>query len=74
MTEKTTSKRVKFKIKIDQEKCIGCGSCVAVCPEIFKINDEGKVEAIVEEIEKLGCSKTAEENCPVKAIEVYPVK
>ena len=22
-----------FKVTIDKEKCIGCGACVAVCPE-----------------------------------------
>jgi len=31
-------------IKIDQEKCIGCGTCVSMCPKCFKMNDEGKAE------------------------------
>jgi len=32
------------KLVVDQEKCIGCGTCVALCPEVFKLNDEGKAE------------------------------
>ena len=27
---------------VDKEKCIGCGTCVAICPEVFDIGDDGK--------------------------------
>ena len=27
---------------VDKEKCIGCGACVALCPEIFDIGEDGK--------------------------------
>lgn len=28
---------------IDQEKCIGCGTCVEICPlDTIRLNDEGK--------------------------------
>lgn len=30
------------KIIIEREKCIGCGSCVALCPKYFKMGDDGK--------------------------------
>jgi len=72
--EKTTSNGVKYKIKLDKNKCIGCGSCAAVCPEVFRMGEGGKSEMIQEEIEKLGCAKTAEESCPTKAIEIIPIK
>jgi len=62
-----------FKIKLDKEKCIGCGSCVAVCPGNF-VMENGKAKAIKEEIENLGCNKMAEEVCPVSAIEVQAIK
>ncbi|PIZ90306.1 ferredoxin, partial [bacterium (Candidatus Moisslbacteria) CG_4_10_14_0_2_um_filter_36_61] len=32
---------MNYKIKLDKEKCIGCGSCAAVCPEVFKVGDDG---------------------------------
>lgn len=27
-----------MKIKVDQAKCIGCGACVATCPECFEMD------------------------------------
>jgi len=30
--------------KVDQEKCIGCGTCIAMCPDCFKMNNDGKAE------------------------------
>jgi ferredoxin len=27
------------KVIIDQEECIGCGSCQDICPEVFKLNE-----------------------------------
>jgi ferredoxin len=32
-----------MKVKIDQEKCIACFSCVAICPEVFEGKDDGTV-------------------------------
>ena len=29
-------------VKIDEEKCIGCGSCSAVCDEVFEMGDDMK--------------------------------
>ncbi|MBU3912979.1 MAG: ferredoxin [Nanoarchaeota archaeon] len=52
------------KIKIDKEKCIGCGACEAVCPESFKM-DDGKAKFTG----KTGkCAKEAVDSCPVQAI------
>ena len=28
-----------------EEGCISCGTCVAVCPEVFRFNDDGLAEA-----------------------------
>ena len=30
------------KIILQREKCIGCGSCWAVCPKHFELADDGK--------------------------------
>ena len=38
-----------MKAVVDQETCIGCGLCPSVCPEVFKMNDDGKAEEIVNE-------------------------
>jgi len=55
-------------IKIDQNKCVGCGMCAGLCPETFKMNPNGKAEVINEKI--TDCAKNAAENCPVEAIKV----
>jgi ferredoxin len=35
------------KVYVDEEECIGCGSCEEICPEVFKLNeDTDKAEVI----------------------------
>lgn len=36
------------KVYIDEEECIGCGSCEEVCPEDFKLNDETDKAKVIE--------------------------
>ncbi|MHC1716430.1 MAG: ferredoxin [Candidatus Dojkabacteria bacterium] len=33
-----------MKVSIDKEKCVMCGSCVAICPEVFEMKDDGSVD------------------------------
>lgn len=33
-----------MKVHIDKEKCAACGSCVAICPEVFEMKDDGSVD------------------------------
>ena len=55
------------KIKVNKEKCIGCGACVSTCPASFEMF-EGKAREKVKEVKKITCEKEAEEVCPVQAI------
>jgi ferredoxin len=55
-------------INVDQNACIGCGSCAALCPDTFKLGGEGKSEVISQE--NIECAKGAAEACPVQAITV----
>jgi ferredoxin len=59
-----------MKAVVDQETCIGCGLCPSMSPEVFQMNDDGKAEAIVDEVsgELVDSAKEAEESCPVNAI------
>jgi len=57
-----------LKPKIDKDLCIGCGACVALCPEVFELKEDGK--AYVKnpaDCSKYDC-KPAKESCPVDAI------
>ena len=60
-----------MKLRVNQDTCIGCGACQAVCPEAFEINDEGLATTIVDEIYDniKDDALDAKEGCPVGAIE-----
>ena len=53
-------------VKVDKNKCVGCGMCAGLCPETFVINADGKAEVINSEV--TSCAKNAAENCPAAAI------
>ena len=65
-------------IKLEREKCIGCGSCQALCPKYFEIIDDGKshikdstkqeIEEL--EVEKIECAESAADTCPVQCIHI----
>ncbi|MEM5798268.1 MAG: ferredoxin [Candidatus Aenigmatarchaeota archaeon] len=59
----------KFKVEVDKGKCIGCGMCASVCPDIFELKG-GKAHVKKAQLDKPGCSTEAESNCPVRAIRV----
>ena len=55
-----------MKVKIDEEKCIGCGACESACSSAFKMNNNMKAEFIGKGKEK--CIKEAVDSCPTQAI------
>ena len=60
-----------MKLKVDKEKCIGCGQCVGICSEVFDFDDDNLAKVITDEVPKElnEEAKTAMENCPTSAIE-----
>lgn len=68
-----------MKIIQEHEKCIGCGSCVAICPKYWKISDDGKAKPVGSkakgsnfelEIDELECNQEAADVCPVQCIKI----
>ena len=70
-----------MKIIFEREKCIGCGSCVAICPEFWEIAEDGKSHLKNSkrdlktgndelEITKVKCGQDATDVCPVQCIHI----
>jgi len=68
------------KIVHEREKCIGCGSCVALCPKFWEMADDGKSTLIGSEknpegnfeleVEEIECNQKAADACPVQCIRI----
>jgi len=56
---------------VNKEKCIGCGLCTSLCPDVFELGDDGKAQVKKgADLEKnKDCIKESKESCPVSAIE-----
>jgi ferredoxin len=59
-----------MKIFLDEDKCIGCGVCCQVCPDVFSLNEATGVTRILRSDTAEACVKEAEESCPVSCIRV----
>ncbi|MBI5732171.1 MAG: ferredoxin [Candidatus Magasanikbacteria bacterium] len=58
-----------MKIIVDQEKCIGCGTCLALASKSFTWNAEGnKAVPIIPPGDEEKDIKEAAAACPVQAI------
>jgi len=60
---------IPMKIELKKQKCIGCGMCVNLCPEVFELKDgksQVKEKANLEKYKD--CIKQAIDSCPVGAI------
>ena len=64
-----------MKAKVN-ENCIGCGSCIAMCEEVFEFNDNGFAEAKDKELtdEEKEMVNNIILMCPVEAISVEEEK
>ena len=55
------------KIIVNRRLCEGYGVCTSICPQIFKLDAEGKVEVINQDYQNPDCQR-AIDSCPVQAI------
>ena len=53
---------------VDVDLCIGCGSCVEICPEVFELRDD-KAWVISNKCDTCDCQEAANV-CPVEAIKI----
>jgi ferredoxin len=61
-----------MKASVDQEGCISCELCTSICPAVFSMNDNGKAEAIEDDIpeDSLQEAEDARDGCPVSVIDL----
>jgi ferredoxin len=72
-----------MRIVHEKYKCIGCGTCISVCPSLFKMGSDGRAylkepdieynkerEEEVKIVEQAGCAKEAADICPVQCIRI----
>lgn len=55
-------------LKLDQEKCVACGTCLLVCPHAVLSLTNGKID-IVNRDACMECGACSQ-NCPVNALSV----
>jgi ferredoxin len=67
-----------MKLRLERNECVGCGSCVALCAELFDIASDGRSsikdvelkDVQEKELDEVSCSKDAAESCPVNCIHI----
>ena len=59
-----------MKVEVDYSRCIGAGTCVEICPDVFELRDDGLAQ-VKQSNPNDGLSdavKEAVEECPTAAI------
>lgn len=59
-----------MRVEVDRERCEGHGMCERTAPEIFRLDDEGELEILVDEVPSDLQSKAvaATMACPMAAL------
>jgi len=66
---------MKYKLIHDEEACIGCAACSAVCPKFWVMNGlKSKMIKTEFDDKDLKCNKDAAESCPVNCIHIEDEK
>ena len=61
-----------MKPHVNEDLCIGDGSCEDLCPEVFRLEDDGYAHVISAEPgpELYACVREALDSCPTSAITI----
>ncbi|MGO4616109.1 ferredoxin [Nocardia sp. 2YAB30] len=62
-----------MKVTIDEDKCVACGQCVAVAPDVFDQRDEDGIVILLDEnppVERAPTVREAAAVCPALVITV----
>ena len=75
--------KLKYKIEVNREDCIRCGSCLAIDPDHFESDSDGtsqviggrtngKSEGSLDD-DKMVMAQAAADGCPVSAITITKI-
>lgn len=56
------------EVYVDQNTCIGCGLCMSIVPEVFRLNDAGVSEVYDQQGAPEEKVREAIDSCPVNCI------
>ena len=61
-----------MKVTVDFAKCTGLGICESMAPNIFEVNDDGKLLLLKEDItdDELQSVEEAVTGCPTEALRI----
>jgi len=60
-----------MKVKVNKNKCLGCGLCTNLCPQVFELkNGRSQIKKSANLEKNLKEIKQAAENCPVQALKI----
>jgi ferredoxin len=55
--------------EVDVDLCIGCGSCVEICPEVFEMPEDKAIVKSPDKCSTCNCQE-AVDTCPTQAIKM----
>jgi len=58
----------KYQVSVINEKCISAGSCVAIAPAVFELDEEGIARVIAQDGHDDDTKLLAAQSCPTAAI------
>jgi NTE family protein len=62
----------RLRVLVDEERCVGCGSCVVQAPQVFRLDARGKAEVLTPVQTWSPIDGAYVLNCPTYAISVRP--
>jgi NTE family protein len=62
----------RLRVLIDEDRCVGCGSCVVQAPKVFRLDTRGKAEVLTPIQTWSPIDGAYVLNCPTYAISVRP--
>lgn len=60
-----------MKIEVDRERCISITSCIALAPDVFELDEDGKARVKNPGGADEASILAAAQSCPVDAITIY---